>query len=109
MFSADRISARLLAIAITTSRRGLRFDVFVHPTLRIVLPGVLLPAAEEPFQIFGVAEVVIDNRGRIGVIDNVLLEIPFIVDDVADYRAQKSNVGTRTDGHVKIGYSTGTS
>src|SRR5215204_5331256 len=73
----------------------------VTPARGVVLFALLVPAGEQARGV-GILEVVGDDRGRVGVDLDVLLEVLLVLEDVVDQAPQESDVGARSDGCVDV-------
>src|SRR5271166_3274280 len=74
----------------------------------LIVPGLfvvnlLLWVKARVEAIFGQLESVFDNEGGVRVIDQVILGDAIVLDGVADYAAEKRDVGPRADLYVQIG------
>ena len=67
----------------------------VQPGLRTVLFLLRIPAREQPIQIFSVAIVFAQNRRRIGIGKDVVLEPLVVLDHVVDQAPEKEDVRAR--------------
>ena len=47
-------------------------------------------------------EFLADNKGGIGIVDHVLLEIQLVIKDIFDHSAQKSDIGPAPEGGINI-------
>ena len=70
----------------------------VPPALRVVLFSFGVEAGEEPLEILGVLKFLGDQRRRVGVGRDILLEISLFFQDITDQTAQEDNVGPRAKG-----------
>src|SRR5215207_6968441 len=73
----------------------------VAPARRVVLVLLLVPAGEEPVGA-GVLELLGDEGGGVGVVDDVVPEVALVLDDVVYEAAQKSYVRTWPYGGVDV-------
>src|SRR5829696_1361869 len=78
----------------------------VTPARRIVLFALLVPSGEQARGV-GVLEVVGDDRGRVGVDLDVLLEVLLVLEDVVDQAPQESDVGAGPDWCVDVTHRRG--
>ena len=90
-FAAAVLAVPAAALAISRlSRRRLR--AFVQPRLGVVLLLLRIPAGEQAAEIFGVAEVFAQDRGGVGVGDDVVAKVSDRSDRVVDQRAEEDDV-----------------
>ena len=89
------------------TRGGFGIDIFVHPCPGVVAALFLLPAAEQAVQVLGIAELIANDRRRIRVVDNVVLEIALVLDDVTDDAAQERDIGSGTDRYMNVSNGAG--
>jgi hypothetical protein len=82
--------------------RGVQFHSFVLPAGRVITPPFRVPAGEEPIEILRVLEVVADNRGRVGIGDDVLPEELVVLADVVDDAAQEGDVTAGPDRNIEV-------
>src|SRR5918999_46940 len=73
----------------------------VAPARRVVASVLLVPAGEEPVGA-GVLELLGDEGGSIGVVDDVVLEVALVLEDVVDQAAQERYVRARPYGRVDV-------
>ncbi len=87
------LRVRLAGVSGTLSRGRLIERVFVHPRIEVVFGVLFSPARKKPVQVLCIAEVVVDDGRRVGVVEDVLPEVPFILDDVANQSAEERDIG----------------
>src|SRR4029079_2966346 len=79
----------------------------VHPRVlpRLDVIGVRLrvPAAEQPAEVLGGGELAGDDRGRVGVVLDVLAELAAVREDVVDDPAEEGDVGAGAERNVEVG------
>ena len=75
----------------------------VHPAPRVIRAGLGVKAGEDATEIFGVGELLVDDRRRVGVVQDVFLEVGLRLEDMADDPAQERDVGSGADGNVDVG------
>src|SRR5438270_554854 len=75
----------------------------VLPRRDVVHRLLLVPAREEAVEILGVAEVLVDDHGRVRVPDDVVAELTPVLEDVVDDAAEEGDVGAGADGDVHVG------
>src|SRR5215210_4324353 len=78
----------------------------VAPARRVVLSALLVPAGEQARGV-GVLEVLGDDRGRVGVDLDVLLEVLLVLEDVVDQAPEERDIGARPDGCVDVAHRRG--
>ena len=71
----------------------------VHPRRAVVGLGLGVEAGEEAVEVLGVAELLVDDRRGVGVVEDVLLEVGVGLQHVADQRRR----GTRCRCPARIG------
>ena len=76
----------------------------VMPGARVVDPLVLVEAREEPVEILGVTEPLVDDHRCVRITLDVLVEPALVLDDVANDSAEKGDVCARTDRDVLVGH-----
>ena len=83
-----------------------RFLAFVLPAIYARLVGFLfrIEAAEHAVQIFGVLEILADDRGGVGVRHHVLVEPAIVLQHVVNDPAQKRNIGAGANRHVLLAH-----
>src|SRR5262249_33456893 len=87
--------------------RNCSLDALVLPRPRIVsLFGI--PAAEESFEVLGVFEPLVDDRRRVRVVDDVILEVALVLQDVAHDSPKKRDVRAGSNRNVQVGDGAGT-
>src|SRR5438067_12094302 len=69
-----------------------RLGAFVQPRLGVVLFLLRIPAAEQPTQDLGIAKVLAQNRGIVGVRNDVIAKVTVVTDRVVDQRPEKDDV-----------------
>ena len=74
----------------------------VGPRRGVIGARFRIESGEQPAQVLGVTVIVMDQRGRIGVRADVLLEPEVMGDDVVDQGTQEHNVRARPDGNVLV-------
>src|SRR5438067_6198056 len=90
--------ARFLVSAIFVFLAG------VEPCLRAVLLLLRIPAAEVAAQIFGIAKILAQDHGRVGVVANVLRKPEIILEDVIDHAADEDDVAAGTQRHPNVSH-----
>ena len=85
------------------ARRCLDVAALVLPALGVVAPLLLVEAGEDAVEVLGVAEVLADEGGGVGVGEDVLPEVLLLAQDVVDDPAEEGDVAARPDRHVQIG------
>src|SRR5205823_3387046 len=63
---------------------------------------LFVPAAEDALEVFGVLEVFADDRRRVRVRLDVLLEVAVVLDDVVDEPAEEGDIRSRTERNVDV-------
>src|SRR5919202_6716074 len=61
----------------------------ILPGGRIVGAALGIVSGEQPVEVLGVGEVLVYDRRRVAVVDNVLLKVPLVFQDVVDDAAQE--------------------
>ena len=56
-----------------------------------------IPAGEEPVEVLGVGERLVDDHGRVRVVLDVLLEVEVVLEDVVDDAAEERDVAAGAD------------
>src|SRR5215469_7923529 len=79
----------------------------VEPSLRIVLFLLPVPAGKQPVEIFRVPEVLAQDHGRVGVVDDVVAELLVVLENVTNQGAKEENVAAGTQRHPNIGHRRG--
>ena len=97
------LSGARLGGDLLVARSGDDVDALVLPALHVVLAQLLVVSAEETGEIVGVTERLVDEGGRVGEVDDVLLEVAPVLDHVADQAAEKGDVRPRADLDVLVG------
>ena len=71
---------------------------------RVVVAGlpVAAVAAEQPVEVLGVPEPLLTMVGRVGVVEDVLLEPAVVGEDVVDQPAEEGDVAAGPDPHVHV-------
>ena len=62
-----------------------------------------VPPAEQAVEVFGVAEILADDRRRVGVVHDVVAEVALVLDDVVDDPAEERDVAAGADRDVDVG------
>src|SRR5215208_4716342 len=78
----------------------------VTPARRIVQFAIFVPTGEQARGI-GVLEVLGDDRGRVGVDLDVLLEVLLVLEDVVDQAPEERDIGARPDRCVDVAHRRG--
>src|SRR5947209_18076025 len=92
LFSLNGLLLDLAGVRFSCSARRFRIHAFVTPFGNVVLALLLVPSAEETVQVFRVFEILVDDRGRVRVVEQVLLEVALVLNDIADNAAQERDV-----------------
>mgnify|MGYP006977760954 CR=1 FL=1 len=77
-----------------------------EPTVPAQAATVLLVRGE-PVEVFGVDEVLTDERRGVRIRDDVVVEVRVRRQDVVDERTEEDDVGATTDGDVLVGHRRG--
>jgi hypothetical protein len=64
----------------------------VLPARVVVATRLGVPAREEAVQVLGIEERLVHDHRRIGVVDDVLPKLPFVLEDVVDDPTEESDV-----------------
>src|SRR5919199_228879 len=67
-------------------------QALVHPGTDVVRAALGVVPGEETVEVLGVSEVLVNDRRRVGVVDDVFPEIPLVFEDVVDNSPQKGDV-----------------
>src|SRR5947209_1439005 len=79
------------------------FVPFIIPTALISIRlRVKIIAREESIQLFGIFEVLAHQRGGVGVMHDVVMEVAIVLEQVANNRSQEDDVAARARRHVEI-------
>src|SRR5829696_6063994 len=78
----------------------------VTPARRVVLFAVFVPTGEQARGV-GALKVLGNDRGRVGVDLDVLLEVFLVLEDVVDQASQERDIGARPDGRVYVAHRRG--
>ncbi len=106
LFAAPRhgCAFRVRLPAVTRALSAIRVNrVFVLPLLEIVLGLRCVPAAEQTVQVLCVLILVVDDQAGVGVIHDVLAEVTFVLEDVANDAAQERNIRGGPNRSVNVG------
>ena len=79
----------------------------VVPADRVVVPGLGVEAREQPVEVLGVLELLVDDVRGVGVGHDVLAEVEVVLQHVVDQPAQPGDVGAGPDRHVDVGQGGG--
>src|SRR5829696_4507268 len=104
-----RLPAGALAdeAALTPADGGVVYGrALVAPARWVVLPTLLVPAGEQARGV-SVLELLGDEGCGVGVVDDVVPEVPLVLDDVVDEPAQKRYVSARPYGGVDVAHRRG--
>ncbi len=74
----------MAGVAVPVRIRILSILTLIQPGFRRVLLVLLVPAREQPAQVLGIAILVANQHGGVGVVLNVLVEPLVILQDVVD-------------------------
>src|SRR5436189_3230004 len=69
----------------------------VVPGRGVVDPRLRIETLEESVEVLGVAEALVDDHRRVGVVLDVLVEPALVLEDVVDDPAEERNVCSRSD------------
>ena len=105
------LDPRISAAVVIDIQVGLRrwpgeaqIAAFVNPTIAFVRTLLFIPAREIAVAaVFRVAVFVGQNARRVGVMNDVLMEVEIVFNQMPDQSAEKHNVCARADWHPNIG------
>src|SRR5437588_12973373 len=79
------------------------FVPFIIPTALIsIRPRVRIVAREQAIQLFGILKILAYQRGGVGVMHDVVMEVAIVLEQVANNRSQEDDVAARARRHVEI-------
>ncbi len=98
-----RLVRRPVVAGVALAGRGDRRHALVLPGVVVVRARLGVEAGEHAVEVLGVAEVLAQDGGRVGVVEHVLVEVQLVLQHVVDDRAEEGHVGAGPDGHVQVG------
>ena len=96
------VAAGVLPVLILVPRSGP-----VVPGGMLIGTAVRVVTGEQPVQILGILVVAVDDRGRIGVGQHVLVKPQVVGEHIVDQPAQQGDVRPHPDGQVFVGHGRG--
>src|SRR5215831_8516118 len=91
-------------------KRGIACDrgqlrILVLPGSSVVFALVFGPAAEQPVEVLGISEIIINDCGGVCVIDDIVTKVTLVLDDVANNSPKECDIGACAYRRVDVGDS----